>query len=245
MIRIVVPMGGEGKPFVERGYTFPKPLIEIAGRPMIDIVVQNLTPNEPHKFIFICREEHMRNFSLGDVLRLVSPNCEIVAMQRPSAGALCSVLLGMEFFVDDDELLVANADQYIDDALDSFLAAARGPNVDGCIMVFPSTHPKWSYVKVEEGEVVAVAEKRPISRQATTGLYYFRRGYDFVEGAEKMLLKNATVAGEFYVCPVYNELILMGKHITIFAINRNQMHSLGTPEDVDTFAKAKAHKLTL
>jgi NDP-sugar pyrophosphorylase family protein len=235
-------MSGEGKRFVERGYTFPKPLVEIIGRPMIEVVVENITPAEPHEFIFVCKQEHVEQFALADVLRLVAPTCQIVTMRQPTAGALCSVLLAMEHINTDDEVLVANADQVIDVSIDTFLSAARNGAVDGCVMTFPSTHPKWSYAKVEDGEVVAIAEKRPISHHATVGLYYFRSGKDFIEGAERMILKSATLKGEFYVSPVYNELILAGRRITIHEVAREQMHSLGTPEDVETFAAAKARE---
>lgn len=235
MLHIIVPIGGEGKHFIERGYTFPKPLVEIAGKPMIEVVIQNLAPSEPHKFIFICRQEHIARYALGDVLNLIAPGSSVVKMHNTTAGALCSVLLGMEFLQHDEELLVANADQYVDVPMDEFLASARSNAWDGNIMTFPSTHPKWSYVQVEQDEVVAVAEKRPISRNATVGLYYFRRSLDFIKAAERMLLKNATVGGEFYLAPVYNELILMGQRIGVFPIRHEQMHSLGTPENVDAF----------
>jgi NDP-sugar pyrophosphorylase family protein len=243
MIHIVVPLGGEGKRFAERGYSFPKPLVEIVGKPMIEVVVHNLTPTESHQFIFVCRQEHLERFALSEVLVLIAPESEIVSIRNPTAGALCSVLLGMEYLQHDEELLVANADQYVDVTIDEFLTAARGGMWDGYLMTFPATHPKWSYAKVEDDAVVAVAEKRPISRNATVGLYYFRSGRDFLAAAERMLLKNATVGGEFYVAPLYNELILMGKRIGIYPIAREQMHSLGTPEDVENFTATQAHVL--
>jgi dTDP-glucose pyrophosphorylase len=156
-------------------------------------------------------------------------------MAKPTAGALCSVLLGMEYLEHEDELLVANADQWIDGSVDSFITAARVSQWDGAIMTFPNTHPRWSYARLEDGLVVAVAEKQPISRHATAGLYYFRRGVDFVRGAERMLFKNASFSGEFYVAPVYNELILGGKRVGVFPIDASQMHGLGTPEEVERF----------
>jgi dTDP-glucose pyrophosphorylase len=164
-------------------------------------------------------------------------------MHNPTSGALCSVLLAMEYLQHDEELLVANADQYVDVSIDEFLTAARGGTWDGYLMTFPAAHPKWSYAKVEGDQVVAVAEKRPISRNATVGLYYFRSSRDFLAAAERMLLKKATVGGEFYVAPLYNELILMGKRVGIYPITREQMHSLGTPEDVEDFAATQAHVL--
>jgi NDP-sugar pyrophosphorylase family protein len=236
-------MGGEGKRFSERGHTFPKPLIEIGGKPMIEVVVHNLRPTEVHEFIFICRQNHLDNFALGEVLNLVAPGCRIIGMNNPTAGALCSVLLAMEHMSPGEELLVANADQFVEASIDDFLRAARQGPWDGYLMTFPATHPKWSFAKIEDDHVVAVAEKRPISRNATAGLYYFRSASDFVSAAERMLLKKATVGGEFYVAPVYNELILMGKRIGIYAIKREAMHGLGVPEDVEIFAETQSHLL--
>jgi NDP-sugar pyrophosphorylase family protein len=238
MIHIVVPMGGEGRQFAERNYTFPKPLVEVAGHPLIEIVVRNLTPREPHQFVFVCRQEHVDRFALGDVLRLIAPGCRLVTTPRPTAGALCSVLLGLEHLPDEGELLVANADQYVGVRIDDFLGEARRGRWDGYVMTFPNTHPRWSYVREEDGEVVAVAEKQPISRSATVGIYYFRRGASFISGAERMLVKNVSVSGEFYVSPVYNELILAGKRVGTYPIRANEMHGLGTPEEVERFAAA-------
>jgi len=128
-----------------------------------------------------------------------------------------------------------NADQWIDGSIDNFITAARASQWDGAIMTFPNTHPRWSYARLEDGLVVAVAEKQPISRHATAGLYYFRRGVDFVRGAERMLFKNASLNGEFYVAPVFNELILAGQRVGVFPIDAAQMHGLGTPEEVERF----------
>ena len=238
MLTIVMPMGGDAKRFAEKGYTFPKPLVEIAGRSMVEIVVRNVAPSEPHRFVFVCRQDHVERFALADVLRLVAPGCQVMPIRGQTAGALCSVLLAMEFVGPEEELLVANADQVVDCTMDEFLADARQREADGAMLTFPSTHPKWSYARLEGERVVAVAEKRPISQHATAGLYYFRRGGDFLAAAEAMILKNAALHNEFYVCPVYNELILAGKKVAVYPIGREQMHSLGTPEDVERFAAA-------
>ncbi|MGC3989959.1 MAG: hypothetical protein QM796_09840 [Chthoniobacteraceae bacterium] len=83
--------------------------------------------------------------------------------------------------------------------------------------------------------MISVAEKRPISKQATAGLYYFRRAADFFAASEKMIVKGLTTAGQFFVCPVYNELILAGKKITTHHLPDGSMNSLGTPEDLEIF----------
>lgn len=235
MISIVVPMCGEGRQFAERGYTFPKPLVEIEGQPLVEHVVRSLTPTGAHRFIFICRAEHVSGYALGNVLELLAPGCRVVTVTKPTAGALCSVLLALEHLPHDGELLVANADQCVDVSIDRFLNSARAGQWDGYLMTFPNTHPRWSYARTEGDHVVAVAEKQPISRHATVGLYYFRRGRDFVAGAERMLVKNASIGGEFYVAPVYNELVLRQQRIGIFPIDASQMHGLGTPEEVERY----------
>jgi dTDP-glucose pyrophosphorylase len=106
--------------------------------------------------------------------------------------------------------------------------------VDAGILTFESLHPKWSYVKVDEmGYVTEVAEKNPISNIATVGIYYWKKGADFVKYAKSMIAKNIRVNNEFYVCPVFNEAISDGKKIKTFNIER--MWGIGTPEDLNLF----------
>jgi dTDP-glucose pyrophosphorylase len=234
-LAIVVPMAGGGRPFAEKGYPFPKSLIEIDGMPMIEVVVQNITPGEPHKFTFIIRRDDKAKYALGDVLKLLSPDCDILALDGETAGALCSVLLAIDKLDPEHELLIVNADQIVDASMDDFLVAARQGDWDGFIMTFPSTHPKWSFVRLDGKRVVGVAEKRPISRNATVGIYYFRTAKIFLDAAERQLLKGVGREKEFYVAPIYNELVLQGLKVGTYPITRDQMHSLGTPEDVEQF----------
>jgi NDP-sugar pyrophosphorylase family protein len=238
MLQVVIPMAGKAARFAERGHTFPKPLIEIAGHSMIELVLENLAPPPPVKFTFVCRKEHLSQFYLDDMLRLLAPGCSVVSLDNETAGALCSVLLAVDQFDPEGELLVANGDQIITGGLGRFYEACRQPGIDGCILTFTATHPRWSFAKTDStGKVTAVAEKRPISKQATAGLYYFRRARDLVEASERMILKGLTTSGQFFVCPVYNELILAGKNIRTHHLPDGTMHSLGTPEDLDVFLK--------
>jgi NDP-sugar pyrophosphorylase family protein len=238
MLQIVVPLAGRAERFLERGYTFPKPLIELGNESMIEVVLRNLAPPEPHHFVFLCRKEHLAKFYLGDMLQLLTPGCEILSLENETAGALCSVLLAIDKLDLDAELLIANGDQFISSHVAPFHQACREPGLDGCILTFSATHPRWSFIKTDPaGRVTAVAEKRPISRQATVGLYYFRTARIFFEAAESMVSKGLTTAGQFFVAPVYNELILAGRNVTAHHLPDGTMHSLGTPEDVDDFVQ--------
>src|SRR5688572_31923563 len=141
MLHVIIPMAGRASRFHERGYTFPKPLIEIGTRSMIEVVLENLTPPPPVRFTFICRKEHLSQFYLGDMLKLLAPDCHIISLEQETAGALCSVLLAIDDLKSDEEILVANGDQIISDGLSGFYEKCREPDIDGCILTFSATHP--------------------------------------------------------------------------------------------------------
>jgi dTDP-glucose pyrophosphorylase len=238
MLNIVIPMAGRGQRFVEKGYTFPKPLIEVQHKPMIQLVLENIRPKTEHRFNFICHREHHEKYAMKYLLSLMAPGCQIVLTDGITSGAACTVLLARGYIDNEDELLLVNSDQYIDHDINEFLNHARREETDGLIMTFPSIHPKWSFAKVDEdGFVTEVAEKRPISNHATVGIYYFRRGADFVDAALSMIEKDIRTNNEFYVCPTYNELLLRGKRVRIYEIPEYAMCGLGTPEDLEAFEK--------
>lgn len=234
IINIVVPMAGEGQKFIQAGYTFPKPLIDINGKPMIQLVIENLRPSFAHRFILICKKEQYNKYSLHQVFQNATSGIyECIKLEAPTKGAACTVLTAVDFINNNSELIIANADQVLDARIDDFVKFARRNKLDGAIMTFRSSHPRWSYARADKsGDVTEVAEKRVISENATVGIYYFAKGSNFVEGATAMIAKDIRFNNEFYVCPVYNELILKGAKIKIWPIKEDQMHSLGTPEDL-------------
>lgn len=241
MLNIVIPMAGAGLRFRQQGYAPPKPLIEIKGSAMIALVIGNVRPREAHRFFFICRKEHCRDYHIQSLLTRLAPGCEIIVMDTPTEGAACTALLAKKHIDTADELVIVNSDQYIEADINAYLEDARTRKLDGAIMTFSASDPKWSFIRRDsDGLVVEVAEKKPISGEATVGIYYFREGRDFVNGAQAMVLKEARVNNEFYVCPVYNELLQARKKIGAWEIPASQMHGLGTPEDVAAFHNSTA-----
>ena len=237
-INIIIPMSGFGKRFANANYSFPKPLIPtLDGKPMIQLVVENLGING--NYIFIVNKKHYSEYNMEYLLKLIAPNCKIVlddmekkVKRGDPLGAVCSILLAEDLINNDTPLLMANCDQYLDWDSNEFLYCMDG--VDGGIQTFTATHPKWSFAKVDDnGFVIEVAEKKPISNIATTGVYYWGKGQDFVKYAEQMMSKNITVNGEFYSCPVFNEAISDGKKIKIHYCKK--MTGIGTPEDLEHF----------
>tara|TARA_B110000858_G_C17807295_1_gene478763 strand:+ start:4690 stop:6048 length:1359 start_codon:yes stop_codon:yes gene_type:complete len=233
-LNILIPMAGAGKRFAEAGYIFPKPLIEINNKPMIQWVIESL--NLQGNFIFIIQKEHQKKYNLKSVLNILQPNCKIIEIDGVTEGAACTTLLAKKFINNKNPLIIANSDQYIKWNSSKSMYEITSKKVDGAILVFESIHPKWSYVKSDKnGFIREVAEKKVISKEATVGVYYWKRGEDYVHSAEKMIKKNIRVNNEFYVCPVYNEAISDNKKIKSIPVN--EMLGMGTPEDLQNFIK--------
>lgn len=238
-LNVVVPMAGAGSKFKEAGYSFPKPLIDVGGKPMIQLVIENLKLDIPHRFIFICLNEHYEKYSLREIFNNVAgENHEVITLNGSTSGAACTVMTAIDLINNEDDLLIANSDQITDINLGEFIDFARKSEVDGAIMTFSAGHPKWSYAKVnKDGFVYEVAEKRVISNNATAGLYYFSQGNNFVKATISMIEKDIRVNNEFYVCPVYNELVISGGRVKTWPIESDKMHGLGTPEDLNQYIR--------
>ena len=231
-MNVLIPMAGRGSRFADVGYTFPKPLIEVNGKPMIQVVLENL--NIEANYTFVVRKEHYDKYSLQYLLTLIAPGCNIVQVDELTEGSACTTLLAKEFINNDDPLLLANSDQFMEWNSNECLYAFNADGIDGGILTFKATHPKWSYAKVgSDGFVAEVAEKKPISEDATVGVYFWKKGSDYVKYAEQMIDKDIRTNGEFYICPVFNEAIADGKKVRIKEIER--MWGIGTPEDLNYF----------
>lgn len=231
-LNVLIPMAGAGSRFTNAGYTFPKPLIEVKGKPMIQVVVENL--NIKANYIFIIQKKHREQYNLETLLKLITSNCSVIETDGLTEGAACTALLAKKIIDNDKPLFFANSDQFVKWDSNEFFYKMNETKCDGGIVTFNATHPKWSYAKVnEKGLVTQVAEKNPISNLATVGFYYWKKGSDFVKYAEQMIEKDLRVNNEFYVCPVYNQAINDGLKIRTFVAEK--MWGIGTPEDLNTF----------
>lgn len=232
-------MAGVGSRFLNKGYQQPKPLIPIHDVPMIRLVIDNLRPTRPHRFIFICQESHIQQYQLDKKLQQWTDNAVIIAIDHITEGAACTVLKAQKFINNDNPLMIANCDQYIDCQIDDYLAFLDNDGYDAAIMTMRAHDPKWSYVGFDDNNNVnRVIEKHVISNEATVGIYNFKHGCDFVKHANMMIDNNQRVNGEFYVAPVYNSLLSQQNYnIGIYNIGEeaNGMYGLGIPNDLDVF----------
>jgi len=231
-LNVLIPMAGAGSRFEAAGYTFPKPLIDVEGKPMIQVVVDNL--NMDANYIYVVQKAHREKYNLDTLLNLITPGCKIVETNGLTEGAACTALLAKEFINSDAPLFFANSDQFVEWDSNEFMYKMNETKADGGIVTFKAIHPKWSFAKINElGLVTEVAEKNPISDNATVGYYFWKHGSDFVKYAEEMIAKDIRVNNEFYVCPVFNQAIEDNKEIRTFNINK--MWGLGTPEDLNYY----------
>lgn len=228
MINLVIPMAGHGSRFSQAGYTDPKPFITFLGRRMIEHVVDAF-PLHCQK-IFIVLREHEERFGATAFLTERWPGSKVVITDGVTEGAACTVLLARGLIDSVEPLAIMNSDNIIH---------WNPTNLDlsdthGAIMTFEDTDPRWSFARTDEqGLVVEVAEKRPISTHATAGLYFWKEGSMFCQAADQMIAKNIRVNNEFYVAPVYNENIALGHKIRCVEVDT--MHGVGTPEELEKY----------
>jgi len=231
-VNVVVPMAGAGSRFAKEGFDKPKPLIDVRGKPMIQVVMENLKVTNC-RFIFIVQQEHYIKYNLQQILTSLAPNCVIIQSDGLTEGPACSVLLAKEYINNDNPLFMANSDQYLEWDAQEFIDEMMQPGIDGGLSVFLMTAPdnKWSFAKADEnGFVLQVAEKRKISDYATTGIYFWKRGKDFVRQAENMITLNIRVNNEFYVAPVYDEGLKERQRFKVSVCKK--FWGLGVPADL-------------
>jgi dTDP-glucose pyrophosphorylase len=230
-------MAGLGSRFAKDGYEKPKPFIDVAGKSMIARVIENLYIPKAN-YILIARKEHLeREKALVQQLS-TSYNATFIGIDKVTEGTACTVLFARQYINNNTPLLIANSDQLVDSSNEDFVNDCLNRKLDGSILTFTDheKNPKWSFARLnDQGLVVEVQEKKAISEFATVGIYLFTKGSDFVNGAIDMIINNDRVNNEFYTCPVYNYLVNDGKKIGTYNITFEQMHGLGTPEDLNKY----------
>ena len=236
-VTVVIPMAGMGSRFVKQGYQKPKPFIDVLGKTMIEQVMDNLSlPNA--KYILLARRQHLEQEPEIVSKLQQKEKIKILPVEKLTEGTACTVLLARQEIDEEASLLIANCDQLVDFNCYDFIQDCWQRNLDGSILAFRDAelNPKWSFARTDEqGIVLEVKEKVPISDLATVGIYLFTKGKDFITAALDMIVQNERVNNEFYTCPVYNYAIKNGKKIGVFEVAPEAMHGLGTPEDLNSY----------
>lgn len=230
MINVLLPAMGTSAFFKDAYY--PKPLTEINGRTMLELVVDDYKNLEPRNYIFVFHDEDCKKFHIDSAVNILSPASHVIKLHNQTAGALCTCLMAIDYVNDDVPLIIANSDQIIDVDYRDVIKHFNMIGADAGVITFPNIHPRWSYARISGDEVVEVAEKRPISKNAIAGFYYYKQGKDFVEAAKKALLKQNNLDGKYYISASMNELILMGRKIGYYEIEKEQYKSFYSPAKI-------------
>lgn len=233
-MKILIPIAGNN--MIDEKNQYIKSLYEIEKKTILQYVYESLNYIENAEFLIVLKREDTLRYHLDDMVRLLIPGVEVVVADRATQGAACSCLLAVDRISDEEALLIVGSDQLLNINLQEVIDDFEKRGLDGGVIVFDDIHPRWSFVRLDEdGYVVEAAEKRPISRYATTGFYYFRRGGDFIDAAEQMIKKGASVNGQYYVCPCYNEMILKQKKIGVFQISKEDYFNLNQQKGIDDY----------
>ncbi len=225
-----------GAPPIDGAPPYPTWLAEVEGELILERQVRTLMALDPMLIVFVFRREDIASYYLVDIVGQLAPNATVVEVGRQTAGAACTALLASGSIDMDDELIIASATDQIDADYGAIVQSFREKRADAGVLTFPSLHPRYSYVRVDGGNVVLESsEKRPISRMASTGLYWFAQASSFFEAAKEMILKDAHVQGQFYICPALNEMILKQKKILAHMLSVDQYHPLKTDKQVGSF----------
>ncbi len=240
MLKIILPLAGSSELFQKAGFPYPKPLIEIKGKPMIEWVIESTKSIDvPSQIIFIIKEEDSNVYHLDNTLKLLDSNCEIVKLKNNTKGGLCSVLMSIDAIKEEDSILVLNSDQIIDESLSLFHNIWKQKKSDVGIVTFKSVHPRWSYALTEGDAIIQTAEKNPISNQAIAGYYYFNSAKQFFDCAFQTIINDVQTDGMFYISPVINEFILRNRKVHYYPISNEQYYSFYSPKLVTEFELKK------
>lgn len=235
MTNVVIPMAGAGSRFTDAGYDVPKPLIDVNGMPMVQKAIWG--SGIGGRVIYVVQAEHNAQYNLSELLPTFTPNLDVIIVEVDGVteGAAVTVLAAKEYIDNDDILIICDSDSVVSWTPNEFMASVgEARNLDGAIAVFPAEGDRWSYVALDEDNLVTeVAEKDQISDLACAGVYYWREGAEFVKYAEKMISEDKRVNGEFYIAPVYNEAIEDTRSIGTYEVD-SVLH-LGTPEDLEAY----------
>lgn len=238
MLKIIVPLGGSSELFSSAGYFYPKPLIEVKGRPMIELVLENpIAIHHEKHFIFIVKEEECNKFHLDNTLKILCPGSTIIKLKNDTKGGLCSVLMAIDEVQEEDSLLILNGDQVIDKKISEIISFWKSENADAGLVTFRSVHPRWSYARVVNGCVLQTAEKNPISSNAIAGVYYFKRSKDFFKSAYNTIKNDVQLEGRYYISPVINDFVLNNLSIIPYQIETKEYHLFYSPQVLQEFER--------
>lgn len=238
----VLVLAGGSNIFNLKDGDYPLCMTEFNDTPLIELIVNSCKKIPEANFIFALNNKDIKLWHLDNILQLIVPDAKIIPISENTSGAACTALMSINIIDTEEELLILSANQFVDINFNDIVIEFRQKQLDAGTLVFDSVHPRYSYVRLDEKqEVVEATEKIPISRFATSGVYWFSKGNEFVKATKSMISKDASIDGKFYICPVFNEMILEHAHIGVHHLDTNKYYPLKTERQVQLL-EAKMNK---
>lgn len=236
---VFVPMAGFGDRYMRAGYTKPKPLIDIDGRPMIERVLEAFPADV--KLLFGVNRRHAEETEVVSVLRKLRPRAKIVVLEPHKDGPIQTLLSCAEDLPDDEDVLLNYCDFGVRWSFDAFTKWLDAGKWEGAMTAYRGFHPHslgptlYAYMRNEGDRVIEIREKHHFTKNkfeeyASSGLYWFRRGADMKRIAREMVASGKRVNGEFYVSMAMQHLIEQGGKVGVYELER--FFQWGTPEDL-------------
>jgi dTDP-glucose pyrophosphorylase len=230
---VVVPMAGSGTRLTHE-FGVPKPFIPVAGKPMLSWAFQSLTGVPFTRVVFIALASHSRIHGLSVLAESLAPSrAALIELDDVTDGQLRTVLAAKALLDTDEDMLIASADTLVQSGIGHDIRT-RSADCRGLISVARLEGDQWSFAEVDErGRAIRVAEKERISDLASTGLYYFTSGREFLDTADALIASGRKTRGEYYVMPVYQQYIDAGKFVGIS--EASAVWDMGTPKALRLF----------
>ncbi|MDD4519389.1 MAG: glycosyltransferase family 2 protein [Alphaproteobacteria bacterium] len=212
---------------------YPLYLTELDDKLILEKQIDYCRTLTPSEFIFCIKSEDIKSFRVDSVIKQLIPNAQIVSIDGQTKGAVCTALLGAEYIKNDEELVLMAIDDFIEDEGVGIINTLRQNKADAGIVSFSSVHPRYSFAKTDiNNNVIEVAEKKPISKNALVSFYYFKKGSDFIDCAKDVIRKDNPVGGAFYISQTLNEMILRQKNVVLYKVPNDKFHPLKTEAQV-------------
>ena len=239
----LIPLAGRGSRFVSAGYKDPKPLIEVSGKPMI-IQAAGSLPRSQNQ-IFVTLQEHLNDYPLKEVLLDEYPEAKIVPIKEVTEGQAITCALGLKDVNNYSSLLIAATDNGMIYDQKEYSSLTEDKNVDAVVFTFrhhisSKNNPHmYGWVTIDDNKnATGVSVKNPVSNNpyedhAIVGTFWFRRVDCFNNALKRLIDKNLTINGEYYVDSLIGEIIEMGLNVKVFEVN--DYICWGTPDDYETF----------
>lgn len=234
--KLIIPMAGAGKRFVDARYTLPKQFLRLFGKTTLQCSLDSLNLEMYDEIVIVCREEFDRQYNVKAFLESVYDGCKftIIKLSAHTRGSLETVMVCLRALL---------ADGSEDFQADIFtLDVAFGSNIctipidgDADLLLIKTNNKGFSYVSTDDGSitgtVVKAAEKIVISDFGAVGLYRFKSAVRLLEFSEQELTESPNFGGEYYICPIFNRYISAG--LQVKGVPSDWTLMFGTPSEYE------------